>query len=298
MAYRNYSDNAGHIVDATGHGDFTTIQAAINAAATAGLSTVTIYVKGGTYTENLSLVAGYNIVGDDSTNTIILGKASFSGAGGVLFSGVCLQTNSDYCISVTGASASTVTFVNCKLIASNHTAIQFTSSNSSSVIALEWCELDIQTTGITAWSSTSLGAIALFGCLTGNTGLSMTASNNSSGAVIIFHSNISFAMSTSGTGSLSANNSVLSTNAISTTAVAYSGTGGGGISLSEIQSDAATAISIGAGDSVIIYTSGISSSNLNAISGTGTLNAKNIVFFGVSSTIEGTLTVHVLPVGP
>jgi len=48
MGYRNYSVANGLIVDKLGNGDFTTIQAAINAATTGQ----TIFLRPGTYTEN------------------------------------------------------------------------------------------------------------------------------------------------------------------------------------------------------------------------------------------------------
>lgn len=60
-----------YVVDADGTGDFTTVQAAITAANTAGLDAV-IYVRPGTYTEDLTIYAGQVIEGA-GLETIITG---------------------------------------------------------------------------------------------------------------------------------------------------------------------------------------------------------------------------------
>src|SRR5215469_17495644 len=103
MGYRDYSTAKGHIVDPNGFGDFTTITAAINAA----VSGQTIFLRPGTYTENPTLKAGVNLAAFDADattpNVIINGKCSFSSAGTVSISGIELQTNSDFCLAVSGS---------------------------------------------------------------------------------------------------------------------------------------------------------------------------------------------------
>jgi pectin methylesterase-like acyl-CoA thioesterase len=78
-----YSDGCTH----------TTIASALTSASSGD----TIFVRTGTYTENLTLKAGVNICafeGDGYTPTVtIIGKASFSSAGTVCLSGLRLQTN-------------------------------------------------------------------------------------------------------------------------------------------------------------------------------------------------------------
>src|ERR1700680_4885601 len=97
---------ASIIVDPTaGHGNYTTIATTLKAAS----SGQTILVKPGTYTENLTLKAGVNITafsGDGyAPNVIILGKATASGVGTFTISNLQLQTNSDFCLVVSGSSA-------------------------------------------------------------------------------------------------------------------------------------------------------------------------------------------------
>jgi hypothetical protein len=61
-----------YIVAADGSADYTTIQAAINAAQVAG-TPATVYVRPGTYTENLTLYSTINVAGSIDGNTTIIG---------------------------------------------------------------------------------------------------------------------------------------------------------------------------------------------------------------------------------
>ena len=58
MAYKNYSTATPYIVDKNGHGDFTTITAAVAAA---GVSGGAVFVVDGTYVENFTLPASVSL---------------------------------------------------------------------------------------------------------------------------------------------------------------------------------------------------------------------------------------------
>ena len=77
-------------------GTHTTIAAALTAASSGD----TIFIRPGTYTENLTLKAGVNLAAYDcdafSGQVTISGKCSFSAAGQVDISGIRLQTNGDF----------------------------------------------------------------------------------------------------------------------------------------------------------------------------------------------------------
>ena len=115
-------------------GTHTTIAAALTSASSGD----TIFIRPGTYTENPTLKAGVNLSAytcDALTpNVTISGKCTFTGAGTVSISGINLQTNSDFCLAVTGSAASIVYLNNCYINALNNTAISYTSSSSSSAI--------------------------------------------------------------------------------------------------------------------------------------------------------------------
>lgn len=284
MGYRDYSTAKGHIVDATGHGDFTTIQAAITAAS----SGQTVFVRPGTYTENLTLKAGVNISGfsgDGYTpNVIILGKATASGAGTFTLSSVQLKTNSDFCLLVSGSSATTVIFNNSYINCSNNTGISYTTSNASSSITFYDCTLNLATTGIAYYSSSSTGAINFYRTDLENTGGSSTASSNSAGSVGFFNSVGSAPISTSGTGLMVGFAFNINTTAQNVTSITTAGSGASNAFTNcAITSGSASAVSIGTGTTLALTNSVLNSSNTNVLTGLGTLQYGLLVFSGSSS---------------
>lgn len=198
MGYRDYSVAKGLIVDASGHGDFTTIQAAINAAS----SGQTIFVRPGTYTENPALKAGVEITSFSgnafSENTIINGKCTFSGTGVVTISDIVLQTNSDYLLEITGSSASTVYIYNCFLNMTDNTGIHMTSSNSSAILELANCEGN-SNAGQTLFAVSGAGTVAMVESQVGGTPSSTASTFSSSGVLDIYYTTLNSPITTSGT---------------------------------------------------------------------------------------------------
>jgi hypothetical protein len=184
-----YSDGCTH----------TTIASALTSAASGD----TIFIRPGTYTENLTLVAGVNICAYEcdalTPNVTIVGKCSFSSAGTVSMSGLRLKTNSDYFLAVTGSAASIVNLSSCYCECSNASGISFTTANTSSSINLINCSGDITTTGITFFVSSATGTLNIKKTSISNSGASTTASTASAGTVSIDQSRISFAITTSST---------------------------------------------------------------------------------------------------
>src|SRR5437868_6166835 len=118
-------------------GTHTTIASAITSASALG-GNQTIAILPGTYTENLTLAPGINLTawGSDSSQggagtVVIVGKLSFSSAGTVNIYGIQLQTNSDYCVEVTGAAASRVELTNCYVNCTNNSGLHLTSSGGA-----------------------------------------------------------------------------------------------------------------------------------------------------------------------
>ncbi|MCF1193357.1 hypothetical protein LRR18_17340, partial [Mangrovimonas sp. AS39] len=107
----------------------------------------TIVIRPGIYTENITLVAGVNLcalsdswspTGTNNTVTI-LGKVTASYAGLAHITGIELTTNSDYCIELTGASATKLVLSNCFINATNNGAINHTGSSGLSIIYFNYC---------------------------------------------------------------------------------------------------------------------------------------------------------------
>lgn len=260
----------------------------ISAALTSSSSGDTIFIRPGTYTENLTLKAGVNLTAYEcdylTPNVIINGKLTFTTAGTVTISGIQLKTNSDYFLAVTGSSASIINLEGCYLNCLNNTGIDFSSSSSSAFILIKNCKGDVATTGISCFSSTSAGVIKFSYSDIGNSGNSTTANTISSGTLFVNWSQILMPITTSGTATFgSFDSSYLASNATCLTA------GGSGVhsSISDIfNSGTASAISVGS--ALSLSRCSVGCSNTNAITGAGTLNYGGLNFYSSSQAVNTT----------
>jgi len=100
-----------YVVDADGTGDYTTIQAAINAANAAG-GEATVWVRNGTYTEDLTLYSKINVVGatgfGNLDNCVIVGKHTPPTTGAFIIDGFVLRSATHVFDSAAAGSASIV----------------------------------------------------------------------------------------------------------------------------------------------------------------------------------------------
>lgn len=106
-------------------GTFQTITAALAAAS----SGQTIFIRPGTYTENITMVAGVNLQGysasGESSNTVINGTITCSYTGTCSISGLTLAvTNADN-ITITGANALFLNISNCVLTQNSNAGTQY-----------------------------------------------------------------------------------------------------------------------------------------------------------------------------
>lgn len=284
MGYRDYSTAKGHIVDATGKGDFTTIASALTAAS----SGQTIFIRPGTYTENLTLKAGVNLsaYSSDATtpNVTIVGNCTFTAAGTVSINGIRLQTNSNFLLSVTGTAASIVNLINCYLNCSNNTGISYTTTSASSVINCYSCNGNLGTTGIAYFAHSSAGLLNLFNCFLQNTGNSTTSSTISAGKLQILNCPLFFnAITTSGSSALiTVQYSQINGNN-SSGIVQNSTASGSTLFHSIIAGGTAPALTIGSGATLIGDFVTLQSSNTNAASGAGTSKFGDIIYTDSSS---------------
>jgi hypothetical protein len=142
MAINNSTDLFGpspFIVNSTpGLGSYTTIQAAVTAAAATG---GTVYIQEGTYTENITFPANVAVVGagtGDLFNVIIIGNHTFSSNGMLSFQYVKLQPSS---------SASPVFLIN---PSSGASAVDFSNSDIDSTSSSVLCFSVLSTGSATA----------------------------------------------------------------------------------------------------------------------------------------------------
>lgn len=291
------------IVDPTaGQGTHTTIASALTSASSGD----TIFIRPGTYTENLTLKAGVNLTAFSSDGTIpnvkIVGKCSASFSGACTISGVQLQTNSDYLLAVTGSSPTVVYVRSCYLNVSNNNGINYTSSDSSSSLEFSFCET-ILNTSYTSFISTSAGSLSFRSCRMNRSSVSNVVSTWQTGS--LFVQNSTFCHPIQGTSSTSSMNvaEIICNNTTCLTLVTS-----GKMTLQNVylESGTASAISAGAGTEIRMMECSINTSNTNGVTGSGScyyaptswknsgqiLNTSTIVNnqFGYSGTYTPELT--------
>jgi hypothetical protein len=272
----NTFTTAKWIVDPTlSNATHTTIQAAINSAASGD----DIFIRPGTYTENLTLKVGVNLTsftGDAQTPTVtIVGTCTLTTAGTVNISNIRLQTNAAALIAVTGSAASVLNINNCYLNCTNATGITFSSSSATSIINLYDCLGNLGTTGIGLFAHTSAGLFYIFRSRFTNTGSSVTAST-CSGYIELWYSYFQFTITTSGAGAGIAQYCHSELSPWNTTAFTI---GGGLFVFQYCYLSGGTARALTITGSATLLNCEVSSSNAtSAITGSGTLNNGGITF--------------------
>jgi len=269
--------------DAT-QGTHTTIAGALTSASSGD----TIFIRPGSYTENLTLKVGVNLVaynGDELTpNVTIIGTCTLTTAGTVSISGIRFQTNSAALIAVTGSAASILNIINCYLNCTNNSGITFSSSGGAQ-INIKNCSGNLGTTGIKLFDITSTGQLSIAYTKITNTGASTTASTNSAGTLIYSFCDFAFPTTISSTGTIGMGYTSIDTGAQNVTALTLGG-GTQTIKSSTMNSGSASAVSIGSTASLQFCF--INSTNTNAITGAGTIQASVLSFDGSSNTINTT----------
>ena len=291
LSTNNYGTAKFIVSSSAANGTHTTIASALAIASSGD----TIFIRPGTYTENLTLKAGVNLTafGSDSSQNgtgkvIIQGTCTLSEAGTVTISGVQLQTNSAAALAVTGSAASIVNLENCYLNFTNSTGITYSSSSSSSAINIKNCSGNLGTTGIGIFTASSAGRMSLRYVNFSNSGNSTTASTTSSTTIEIFYSIFGSVFSTSSTGNIIFENTYVDASGINTACLTSAGTGIQTIYSGYFASGSASCLSIGSGTTCNIAGAIFSSSNTNALTGAGTVNYRNLSFTGTSKTINVT----------
>ena len=278
--------------DAT-QGTHTTIQSAINSASSGD----TIFVRDGTYTENLTLIAGITItalLGDSiERNVKVIGKVTMTVAGTTVLAGLTLQTNSDFCVAVTGANAVVLVLNQCVLLLTNNTAISYTNSNASSGVELLYCQSNVSIGGITLFSNSSAGSLSIIGGVLLNSVATTASTCSGSGGTTIYSCEIfGFPISTSGTSNLQIYNSLIATNNPAAICITHASTGTSNlIQNSSLFSDTSAAISISGGSTMEVVSCTIDCNTANGITGAGTLTYTGINFSRAASpTVINTTT--------
>lgn len=291
LSTNNYGP-AKFIVDGTttANGTHSTIATALTSASSGD----TIFIRPGTYSENITLKAGVNLTafGSDSSlngtgKVIISGTCTMTTAGSVSISGIQLQTNSAVLLAVTGSAASIVNLLSCYLNCTNNTGITFSSSSGSSGINLNNCTGDLGTTGIGLFTHSASGTMNIDFTKFTNSGSSLSASTVSAGVLAVRQSSLPFAITSSSTASFGMNLSVMELSALNTKALILGGSGAHAFINNIMASGTATTITVTS--TVGINNCIINTTNATAaIDGAGSINYDSLCLPAVGKNITVT----------
>lgn len=276
LSTNNYGP-AKFIVSANNYeGTHTTIAAAIAAA----VSGETIFLRPGTYTENLSLKVGVNIVAylqdGNRPNVTITGKATLSTAGTCTFGGIKFLTNGDNIFSVTGSAASVIDCTNCTFISAGNDIFNMASSSGSAIIQCYYCQGDI-TSGTAKYFAQSGGNIIIAHSNFQNAAASTTASTTSAGICRILWSTFNQPVTTTSTGGIRHNYSECDLSGQNVIAITHGGSDASSETrFSNFSTGTASGISIGG--TMGVYNTEVFSTNTNPITGAGIIGFSNITF--------------------
>lgn len=252
-------------------GTHTTIQSATNDASDGDV----IFIREGTYTENLTLKPvnityfGMGSNGRDVSKPVtIIGQATDGGLGvGTTFVGITIKTNSNYFLNSSGAG--NIFYFNCDFICPDHSG--FILSNGNGNVWFNSCTADIQTTGINFFNVTD-GDIFIYSSQFFNSGASTTANSLTGGICKIRNSLINAPISVSNAASFVITNSTIDCLAINSTALTLTGSGSSSVTNSTLIGGTSTCASIGVGTTLTAANCTVDTTNTNVFVGAGTLN--------------------------
>lgn len=286
MGYRGYAEANGFIVAADNTGDFTSIAAAITAAVAAGGSR-DIFIKEGTYTENLTLQPNINLIcwpsNATSLSVSIVGTLSYSGTGRVTVHSLTLSNNgANPIVNVSGAVQSQLILSNC-FFPLTADGIVFSSSHVNSFVTLDSCNGFLTNGGIKFFNDTSAGTLNIQYTEIGNFGAGATiaAIKGGTGFMGIDFSYLFFPISITTTSIAShIQHSIFELSSVNKAAVTLTGTGAISSYYSLYSTGTATSLVINAGTQFASVMDVIVTSNATTLSGAGTLVYGLIVFVG------------------
>lgn len=272
------------IVGSDIHSQYATIGAALAAAP----ANSTIFIKAGSYVEDLIITKNVNLVGFASCSesffmgtVTIFGQITISGdliAVGI--NGISIA-NAGVNPGINLTSGSFILCENCVFSPSGNVGILI--NNASAVVILENCTCNSSATdGLFTITS---GNLWMKNCAF-TAGAGGAASTVDGGELQISNSLINFPIITSSTGTIHAKNVQFDKYYQTLSYETYITTSGtGSIYISDCTFDSAnlSCVSIGAGTSVTMVHTDLNSSNTNVLTGAGTLNYAFISFSGSSS---------------
>lgn len=292
MASGRVGDNnfgvADFIVDGGGlsrGATHTTIAAAL-ADASSGDS---IFIRPGTYTENITLPAGLYLWATSGGNlmaqTILNGTLTQTATGTSIVSNLRFTTNGAELVNIGGTGVIQTTFNNCSFFMSDGDCLVLDNSNASP--SFEMCNFHQTANTLDVYNITSCTETKFNNCRGFNSGVTPGVSTIAAGQVT--HRNCTWdghQFTTSSAANFQARYTSFFTFSNNLTALTTAGTGANHeLEMCYFRTGTATAISVGAGTTMLIDNTTINSTNATLITETGTVTYNATPF-----TKSGTFT--------
>ena len=271
----NVYSNSRYIVDNVAPGAaYTTVQSAINAAQAAG-GAASVWVRQGTYTENLTLYDGINIEGQEQTLSVIIGTHVPPVAGAFTFNRIGLQSGT-HIFSSAAAGAAALSCTRCRFNTTN--GYVFNLANWTGTLNVRFCT-DISTAN--GLVNNAGGSIVNMNHSLVGVGANVFTAN---GNISIFSCSIGCPILANGTGVSLFNGASNFTGNIAT-----ANTHNLTIAQCRVDTGAATAITHASATLLVLDSTILRSSNATAVGGTGSIK-QVMVEYPLSSVIAGTIT--------
>lgn len=279
---------ADYIVDGDGlqkGATHTTIASAISDAS----SGETIYIRPGTYTENLTLKAGVHIAAlpgsHQDSDVVIKGKMDGS-AGTSTFANIRFETNADVIYDITGTNSIQTTFTNCWFTLADGDCMTINNANTNTVFKA--CRFRQSGSDFDLYNITSCGTIIFEECDLTKSGATTGTSTIASGEVRMVQSRFQpHKFTTSASGYMTCEY-VSFLNASNETPITTAGTGTSTFDFCEFDSGSAATLSAGAGTTINIVNCSINSTNSNPVAGAGTVVYSDLAMENTGSGISTT----------
>lgn len=275
---------ANWIVDPIANkGTHQTITAATAAASAGDI----IFIREGTYIESFSPKAGVNYVALSTNAVTINGTLTITTAGGQTFTGIQFANTTGNCVTISGSAFVDVSFYSCLFSVMSGTGVANTNANVS--VLFSNCQI---TNSSAQFLTSTAGTIQLSNCIE-TSSLTPIANSITGGGLIVQDSYFitPFAISTNCTFT----DSYFDSSSFNRTPLIFTGSASAVINQCKALGGTASGITIGTGYQVAATNLTISSSNTNAIAGTGGLQYSDISFSTSSSTIQSTISTSFFP---
>lgn len=276
----NLYSNSRYIVDNVTPGSpYTTVQSAINAAHAAG-GNADVWIRQGTYTENLTLYDTVNVEGQEQTLSIIIGHHTPPASGSVRFTRVGLQaTGTDSIFSSAVAGSTTLNCLRCQFTINN--GYIYNLPNWTGQLVLRWC-VDLSTNNGIINNAGGSAIILNHSLIGAGTGQTFTSNGNCRIFSVAFGCPSLF----NGTGTSTIDGATTMSGNIAT-----AGSHTLRISVARIPTGTAQAITHNSSSTLLVENAVVFSTNATAIGGSGAGQLQIInVQFPSSNVIAGTLT--------